>query len=151
MEPRDDQEGVNATESRDIACWECDWPLSEGGEAGCRSVARVCRMTTPRQPRTAWTSVVVFVMTGVARGAELACPWASEADSERIDEQTVVIRVVVDPDGSVRSAEIVVEPRHGFGKAAAACALDTQFTPAHDASGNAVRARSPPIRVRFTR
>jgi len=84
-------------------------------------------------------------------GQSWSCPWPPEADSDRIDEQTVVIRVVVDPDGSVRSAEIVVEPGHGFGKAAVACALNTRFTPAHDRAGNAVRARSPPIRVRFTR
>jgi periplasmic protein TonB len=84
-------------------------------------------------------------------GQSWSCPWPSEADSERIDEQTVIIRVVVDPDGSVRSAEIVVEPGHGFGKAAVTCALNTQFTPAHDRAGDAVRARSPPIRVRFTR
>jgi periplasmic protein TonB len=84
-------------------------------------------------------------------GQNWSCPWPPEADSERIDDQTVVIRVVVDPNGSVRSAEIVVEPGHGFGKAAATCALNTRFTPAHDRDGNAVRARSPPIRVRFTR
>jgi protein TonB len=84
-------------------------------------------------------------------GQSWSCPWPPEADSDRIDEQTVVIRVVVDQDGSVKSAEIVVEPGHGFGKAAVACAKNTRFTPAHDRAGNAVRARSPPIRVRFTR
>jgi protein TonB len=84
-------------------------------------------------------------------GQSWSCPWPPEADSERIDEQTVVIRVVVHPDGSAESAEIVVEPGHGFGKAAVACALITRFTPAHDRAGDAVRARSPPIRVRFTR
>lgn len=84
-------------------------------------------------------------------GQSWSCPWPPEADSERIDEQTVVIRVVVGPNGSVTSAEIVLEPGHGFGKAAVACAMSTRFTPAHDRAGNAVRARSPPIRVRFTR
>jgi protein TonB len=84
-------------------------------------------------------------------GQSWSCPWPPEADSERIDEQTVVIRVVVDPDGSVKSAEIVIEPGHGFGKAAVACAMNTRFTPARDRAGHAVRARSPPIRVRFTR
>jgi protein TonB len=84
-------------------------------------------------------------------GQSWSCPWPPEADSERIDEQTVVIRVVVDPDGSVKSADIIVEPGHGFGKAAVTCAMNTRFTPAHDRAGNAVRARSPPIRVRFTR
>jgi protein TonB len=84
-------------------------------------------------------------------GQSWSCPWPPEAEFERIDEQTVVIRVVVDPNGSVESAEIVVEPGHGFGKAAVACAVNTRFTPAHDRAGNAVRGRSPPIRVRFTR
>jgi protein TonB len=84
-------------------------------------------------------------------GQTWSCPWPPEADSERIDEQIVVIRVVVDPDGSAESAEIVVEPGHGFGEAAVACALNTRFTPARDRAGNALRARSPPIRVRFTR
>jgi protein TonB len=84
-------------------------------------------------------------------GQSWSCPWPPKADSERIDEQTVVIRVVVDPGGSVESAELVVDPGRGFGKAAVACAWDTRFTPAHDRAGNAVRARSPPIRVRFTR
>jgi protein TonB len=84
-------------------------------------------------------------------GQSWTCPWPPEADSEQIDEQTVVIRVVVDPDGSAESAEIILEPGHGFGKAAVACALRTHFTPAHDRDGNAIRTRSPPIRVRFTR
>jgi periplasmic protein TonB len=80
-----------------------------------------------------------------------SCAWPREADSEQIDEQTVVIRVVVDADGSAKSAEIVFEPGHGFGQAAVACALRTRFTPARDRAGNLVRAKSPPIRVRFTR
>ena len=42
-----------------------------------------------------------------------SCPWPPEADSERIDEQTVVIRVVVDPEGIVEAAELVGEPGHG--------------------------------------
>jgi protein TonB len=84
-------------------------------------------------------------------GQSWSCPWPYEADLERIDEQTVVIRVVVDPDGFAESAEIVVEPGRGFGKVAVACAMNTRFTPAHDRAGKAVRARSPPIRVRFTR
>jgi protein TonB len=85
------------------------------------------------------------------QGESWACPWPPEADSERIDEQTVVIRVVVDPEGIVEATELVVEPGHGFGKAAVACAHDTRFTPARDRAGKPVRARSPPIRVRFTR
>jgi protein TonB len=62
-----------------------------------------------------------------------------------------VIRVVVDANGKVESAEIVSDAGHGFGAAAIACALRTHFTPARAADGNPIRAQSPPIRVRFTR
>ena len=80
-----------------------------------------------------------------------SCPWPPQADSERIDEQTVVIRVVVTADGRVESADIVSDPGHGFGSAAVACALRTRFTPARDRAGQVVRALSPPIKVRFIR
>lgn len=82
-----------------------------------------------------------------------SCPWPAEADAdaERIDEQTVVIRVVVNAEGVAETAEIIAEPGHGFGKAAVVCALETRFMPAHDREGHAMRASSPPIRVRFTR
>jgi protein TonB len=80
-----------------------------------------------------------------------SCPWPREADAEEIDEQTVVIRVVVRPDGSVESANVVSNPGHGFGDAAVSCAMKTRFTPAHDRQGAPVRSVSPPIRVRFTR
>jgi protein TonB len=80
-----------------------------------------------------------------------SCPWPREADAEEIDEQTVVIRVVVRPDGSVESANVVSNPGHGFGEAAASCAMKTRFAPARDQRGAPIRSTSPPIRVRFTR
>jgi protein TonB len=80
-----------------------------------------------------------------------SCPWPAEADAEKIDEQTVVIRVVVAPSGKVESATVVSDPGHGFGPAALACALGTRFIPARDRAGRAIRAASPPIVVRFTR
>jgi protein TonB len=80
-----------------------------------------------------------------------SCPWPAEAEAERIDEQTVIIRVVVNADGFAASAEMLEDPGHGFGRAAVACALHTRFTPARDRKGRPVRAVSPPIRVRFTR
>ena len=80
-----------------------------------------------------------------------SCPWPSEADPLPIDEETVVIRVVVRPDGSAESVAVVSDPGHGFGEAAASCALRTRFTPARATGGNPTRAPSPPIRVRFTR
>jgi periplasmic protein TonB len=80
-----------------------------------------------------------------------SCAWPSEADAERITEQTVVIRVLVDAQGTAESAEVVSDPGHGFGQAASACALRTRFNAARDPRGAPVRARSPLIRVRFTR
>jgi protein TonB len=80
-----------------------------------------------------------------------SCPWPGEADAERIDEQTVVIRVVVDAAGNADSVTVVSDPGHGFGSAAISCAMRTRFTPATDPEGKPVRAKSPPIRVRFTR
>jgi periplasmic protein TonB len=80
-----------------------------------------------------------------------SCPWPAEADAERIDEQTVVIRVVVDAAGNAESATVLLDPDHGFGIAAVSCAMRTRFTPARDPKGTPIRAQSPPIRVRFTR
>lgn len=80
-----------------------------------------------------------------------SCPWPSEADAEQIDEQTVVVRVRVREDGSVERAEVIADPGHGFGRAATACARDTQFQPARSEDGSPIAAWSPPIRVHFTR
>ncbi len=80
-----------------------------------------------------------------------SCPWPAEADADRIDEQTVVIRVVVKAGGDPQSAAVLTDPGHGFGAAARACAMRTHFTPARDARGEPIPATSPPIRVRFTR
>jgi protein TonB len=80
-----------------------------------------------------------------------SCPWPREAEAEQIDEQTVVVRVVVDASGTAEQATVLADPGHGFGAAAAACALRTRFVPARARSGEAVRSVSPPIRVRFTR
>lgn len=80
-----------------------------------------------------------------------SCPWPRGADVEQIDEQTVLIRVVVNSDGIVESATVLSDPGHGFGQAAIACALHTRFNPARDREGRPTRASSPPILVRFTR
>jgi protein TonB len=80
-----------------------------------------------------------------------SCPWPAEADPLPIDEETVVIRVVVRPDGTTASVAVVSDPGHGFGEAAASCARRTTFVPARAPDGQPVRATSAPIRVRFTR
>jgi protein TonB len=84
-------------------------------------------------------------------GANWSCPWPTQADAEQLHEQTVVIRVVVAADGHAESAHVVADPGRGFGPSATSCALRTRFTPAQDRNGAPIRARSPPIRVRFTR
>ncbi len=84
-------------------------------------------------------------------GHEWQCAWPREADDQQIDEQSVVLRVVVAQDGRVQEVILVSDPGHGFGQAAVACAKRTKFTPALDRDGRATAARSPPIRVRFTR
>jgi periplasmic protein TonB len=79
------------------------------------------------------------------------CPWPREADTLRINEQTVVLRVVVTPEGRVTSADLVSDPGHGFGQAALACARSARFDAALDRDGHPYLATSPPIRVRFKR
>jgi protein TonB len=80
-----------------------------------------------------------------------SCPWPRDADAETIDEQTVLIRVVVAADGTAESTEVLSDPGHGFAHATTTCAMHTRFTPARDREGRPIRARSPPIKVRFTR
>ena len=80
-----------------------------------------------------------------------SCPWPHEADDAQIDEQIVVIRVLVAADGHAESADVISDPGRGFGASATSCALRTRFGPARDQHGDPVRARSPPIRVTFTR
>jgi protein TonB len=80
-----------------------------------------------------------------------SCPWPREAIDEPIDEQVVIVRVVVRPDGSAESASITQDRVGGFGRAAIACALRTRFIAGRDRTGRPTKALSPPIRVRFTR
>ncbi|HET8932034.1 MAG TPA: TonB family protein [Polyangiales bacterium] len=79
------------------------------------------------------------------------CPWPAAALAQDLYEQSVVVRAWVRADGSVERVSVVSDPGYGFGAAAIACALHTRFNPARNARGEALRALSPPIRVRFTR
>jgi protein TonB len=83
--------------------------------------------------------------------SEWECPWPREAEAASIDEASAVIRVTVDANGHPELVALVSSPGHGFGDAALACARRARFEPARDRAGNAVRARSGPIRVQFTR
>lgn len=79
------------------------------------------------------------------------CPWPAAALAQDLYEQFVIVRAWVRADGSVERASVLSDPGYGFGAAAVACALHTRFNPARNARGEALRALSPPIRVRFTR
>jgi len=80
------------------------------------------------------------------------CPWPAEADARQVDQETVVLRVAVRPDGRVERADVLSDPGFGFGRAARECALSSRaFAPALDANGASVGAMSPPIRVHFFR
>ncbi|MCA9667144.1 MAG: TonB family protein [Myxococcales bacterium] len=83
--------------------------------------------------------------------ARWSCPWPAEADAERIDATSVVMRVRVAADGRVERVKVVKDPGFGFGAAAKRCALRAHFRPALGPDGKAVRSWSPPIRVRFSR
>ncbi len=85
------------------------------------------------------------------RGKQWRCPWPQTALSQDIYEQSVLLKVVVTASGQVESVRVLKDPGFGFGGAAVRCARRTKFAPARDAAGKAVRATSPPIRVRFTR
>ncbi len=84
-------------------------------------------------------------------GGTWDCPWPDDARALRDRVQEVKLRAVVGVDGRATSVEILSDPGHGFGAAALRCAKSARFDPALDAQGRAIQARSPPIRVRFTR
>lgn len=79
------------------------------------------------------------------------CAWPAEAEAAERDEETVVLRVHVRPDGRVSEVRVLADPGFGFGAAARACAQQTLFQPARAPSGAPVGAWSPAIRVRFVR
>jgi len=84
-------------------------------------------------------------------GNEWRCDWPEAAMEQDIYEQFVILKVIVNSDGTVEKAWALSDPGNGFGAAAEACARRTKFSAAKDASGRAISATSPPIRVRFTR
>lgn len=79
------------------------------------------------------------------------CPWPKSALALRQRAEEVVLQVVVRPNGTVVSAELLADPGNGFGETAIRCAKEMRFEPAHDATGRPILAKSPPIRVQFTR
>ncbi|MFB6265117.1 MAG: energy transducer TonB [Bradymonadaceae bacterium] len=82
---------------------------------------------------------------------EWDCPWPEEARDLSVDEQVVVLRAQVRADGTPTDVTIVSDPGFGFGEAARECAQSHTFEPARGPDGEPRPARSPPIRIRFTR
>jgi protein TonB len=58
--------------------------------------------------------------------------------------------VMVLPDGSPESVEIVSDPGHGFAQAARECAMKQRFQPARDEDGEPTRGATPPFNVLYT-
>jgi periplasmic protein TonB len=83
--------------------------------------------------------------------SEWACPWPPEADARQVNQETVVLRVAVRPDGRAERVEVLEDPGFGFGGQARQCALATRFSPARDEEGRPVAALSAPLRVHFFR
>jgi protein TonB len=123
-----------------------------GGTTSAKGTSTAAVHSTLVDPKAKPHALGTDRASGVAlRNPDWTCPWPEEAEAEEIDHQVAIVRVVVDVDGSVASASIVSDPGHGFGRAALDCARRERFIAAKDHDGHAIRAESPPIRVRFTR
>lgn len=79
------------------------------------------------------------------------CAFPAEADKAKIDDAAVTIVVHVRADGIAERVDVLNDPGHGFGAAAATCAKQRKYTPPNDEQGRPKPGRTPPIRIRFTR
>jgi protein TonB len=86
----------------------------------------------------------------LAGSGEWRCPFPPEADSDSVDEASVIIEVIVGATGKAQSANILQNPGHGFGREAQSCAMRESYVPALDKAGNPV-ASSKKFRVKFER
>lgn len=127
-------------------------PLLEGApdplqtSAGPPSVAGVPRTAPPVRKRIDLSRPAM--LTGEA---SWDCPFPPEADKEQIDNAAVVLLVAVDATGKPTEVRVLVDPGHGFGRAAKACALLRTYKPALDAEGKPTSGSTPPISVKFSR
>ena len=79
------------------------------------------------------------------------CKFPPASDAAGIDEATVVLAVAVGVDGAPKWVQIMNDPGHGFGMAAAQCAMSKRYSPGRDEDGQPVPAKTPPIRVKYVR
>ncbi|WP_437314074.1 energy transducer TonB [Sorangium sp. So ce385] len=110
--------------------------------------ATACEATTAATPGAAQQDAARELP---ARRGTWACGFPEEADKNAIDEGTAVVRVYVELDGSPRRAMILQDSGHGFGSAAAQCAMTKRYVPMKDRSGAPIPAWTPPITVRYFR
>jgi periplasmic protein TonB len=87
---------------------------------------------------------------GLLASSAWSCPFPPESDTDKIDQAVATVLVTVGVDGSALSVSVVGDPGHGFGRAAAACALAKRYQPALDRAGAPIVA-SAPVNVRFMR
>lgn len=92
-------------------------------------------------------------------GAPPAIPHATVAETTRWDcafpnggtkdSASVLLKVLVEPDGKAAKVDVLEDPGHGFAKAAETCALAKRYEPAKDANGASMMASTFPFYVRF--
>jgi protein TonB len=86
----------------------------------------------------------------LAGGAVWDCPFPIEADDAGVDHAVVGLRVEVNAEGRVLSANTRSDPGHGFAREARRCALSKRWTPGFDRAGRPVGAVAA-VNVRFDR
>ena len=86
----------------------------------------------------------------LAGGTVWDCPFPEEADEGAIDRAVVGLRVEVENDGRVLSAQVTKDPGHGFGREARRCALAKRWVPGRTSTGLAQRSTAN-VNVRFER
>ncbi len=86
----------------------------------------------------------------LAGSGEWRCPFPPEADADQVDEASAIIEVIVGADGKAKTATILQDPGHGFGREARSCAMRESYVPALDKGGAAVSS-SKKFRVKFER
>ncbi|MEJ7735119.1 MAG: hypothetical protein WKG00_38770 [Polyangiaceae bacterium] len=84
-------------------------------------------------------------------GTNWQCPFPPEADVDQVDSAVATVVVTVRPDGTAQSVKVLVDPGHGFGRAARMCALSRRWNFGLDAGGSPITAATPPVKIRFTR
>ena len=111
---------------------------------------KVAETGTKEQTAPAIVAVDLSRTATLAGSGEWRCPFPPEADADQVDEASAIIEVIVSSDGKARSASILQDPGHGFGREARSCAMRESYVPALDKAGTAVSS-SKKFRVKFER